>query len=215
MAYALRPEETSAPTLRKRRRDCPTDFTPGARRFQTFVVPHGGVPFNPPRSAAHLPRQLFRTRATGLPTPQVNGQLAGDGNNRSLPSAGCCARIEQDMVPFLHQAGLGLVLHQSPRQQHQGGTQTRVATLVDSQHPQSLTTTGHTGTETGVTAHLATIGEAMPVAPSRRITSKVSAPKPRGRGDGACCSSRRVIVWTCSSKASSSVRKTSSRSTNH
>ena len=93
--------------------------------------------------------------ASGLPAPEIHGELAGDGDNGFLArgSGGPCA-FGQDEEALFDRSVVGLEADQSPGQFDERGAQPRVAVLGHgARHP--LAAAGvFAGAEAGVAADL-------------------------------------------------------------
>lgn len=92
----------------------------------------------------------------------IDGGLAGDGHDDFLAGARGRAGLSQDSPPLLDPSTLGLPLHQPPGQFDQRGSQSHVTVLADRQRPVGGAAGAHPATQTGVAAHLPTVGEAVP-----------------------------------------------------
>ena len=138
----------------------------GARRFkssgglQGVLVVRRGDSLGPD----HHPAQGGRLGALGFPPPQVHGPLPRKGHDGFPARALAGLGLAQHRRPLLHPFAFRLPDHQPPGQCDQGRAQARVAGFGDRQPVTGSAAGADAPAPAGVTAHLAAILEAIPVA---------------------------------------------------
>ena len=112
----------------------------------------------------HFPAQLFGGDPTGLPAPQIDGQLPRHRHNGLFAFAGVTAGLQQNVFPLLDGFALGLELDHAPGQFEQQISESGVAVFGDAQVQMALAAGTDPAAQTAEGTDLTAIGEALPVA---------------------------------------------------
>ena len=108
--------------------------------------------------------KLFRGGLAGEESPQIDGELPGDGHNRLLSGGGTAAGIAQHRHPLLQPVVVGLPAHHPPDHLHEHGSDSGGALLAHAASSSLAATAVFPRTEARVARDLSPIGEARPVA---------------------------------------------------
>ena len=159
--------------------------------------------------------EFLRRGLAGAQAPEVDRELAGDGDDRFLArGAGGEGAFAQDETPAGEGVVGGLEADQAPGGFDEGGADSGVTVLGDAPLEASLAGGVFARTESGVAADLAAVLESLPVTDLAVEQDAGEAPRPRGwAGSAAACSSllnspiwrwswrRRGWVWSSNSRS--------------
>src|SRR6266498_1130105 len=128
----------------------------GNQSFE-FKIEGATVPAKPLR---RHPAQFLHRVATRAPTPQVDGQLAGQGDDGFLFHGRARGQFD---FHFLGRLPARLPFEKAPQRLHQHGPDSPVAQTVNTTDPARVPAAVFARTTAGVTAHLLAIVKALPV----------------------------------------------------
>lgn len=136
------------------------------------------------KGSGHFPAQLLWGDPAGLPAPQIDGQLTGQGDDGLFAFATMRALGQEDVFPFLEGATLGLEADHAPGQFDEEVAQAGVAMLGNGQVQVCLAAGTDAAAQAGQGADLLAVVEAIPVTDFVGGTGQGQRAQAQGTGFG-------------------------------